>query len=325
MYPYFMRLLRARPPVFRVVMLALLCLAAGPAPRAAGERAAGAQDVHPTIRAEVELVNLVFTAADRKGRVVEGLGPNDFELFEDGKRQEIEYFSDPGKGSDIPLTIALLVDTSGSVRRKLEYEQAAAAQFFREILRPDRDLALIIQFDSEVNLVQDFTQDPEALYRALATLRAGNNTALYDAVYLAAEEKLKGEAGRKVIVVLTDGADTSSLVKKETAIEAAQKNDILIYGIGVHDSRFAADFGVLRKFARETGGEFFSPKARIEEIGDAFRSIQRDIRGHYSLGYTPSNRLRDGAFRKIELRAKRSGVRVRTRSGYYAPRPSTRR
>lgn len=323
-----MRLLRARPPVFRVVVLALVCLAAGPAPRAARGQAAGetgARDARPTIRAEVGLVNLVFTATDRKGRVVEGLGPEDFELLEDGKRQEIEYFSDPGKGSDIPLTIALLIDTSGSVRQRLEYEQAAAAEFFREILRPDRDLALLIQFDSEVNLVQDLTQDPEALYRALATLRAGNSTALYDAVYLAAEEKLEGEAGRKVIVVITDGADTSSLVKQETAIEAAQKNDILIYGIGVHDGRFTADFGVLQKFARETGGEFFSPKARIEEISDAFRSIQRDIRGHYSLGYTPSNRVRDGAFRKIELRSKRPGVRVRTRSGYYAPRPSPRR
>lgn len=295
----------------------LAWMAWGPVPRPSP-----AQDGRATIRAEVALVNLVFTATDRKGRVVEGLGPEDFELFEDGKAQRIEYFSDPGKGSDVPLTIALLVDTSGSVRQRLEYEKEAAARFFREILRPDRDLALVIQFDSEVNLVQDFTQDPEALYRALDSLRAGNNTALYDAVYLAAEEKLKAEAGRKVVVVITDGADTASLVKKETAIEAAQKNDILIYGIGVQGGRFRTDFGVLQKFARETGGEFFSPKASGEEIRDAFSSIQRDIRGHYSLGYTPSNRLRDGAFRKIELRSKRSGVRVRTRSGYYAPRSS---
>ncbi|MBN2338480.1 MAG: VWA domain-containing protein [Acidobacteria bacterium] len=303
-----------------ILSLALAWMAWGPAPRPSP-----AQDGRATIRAEVALVNLVFTATDRKGQVVEGLGPEDFELFEDGKTQKIEYFSDPGKGSDIPLTIALLVDTSGSVRQRLEYEKEAAARFFREILRPDRDLALVIQFDSEVNLVQDFTQDPEALYRALDSLRAGNNTALYDAVYLAAEEKLKAEAGRKVVVVITDGADTSSIVKKETAIEAAQKNDILIYGIGVQSDRFRTDFGVLQKFARETGGEFFSPKASVEEIRDAFRSIQRDIRGHYSLGYTPSNRLRDGAFRKVELRSKRPGVRVRTRSGYYAPRPSPSR
>lgn len=301
---------------FRLPVCALLCVIAGYGVfRVDGS----GQEPAPTIRAEVALVNVVFNAFDGKGRPVAGLKASDFQIFENRTPQKIEYFSDGGKGSEVPLTIALLIDTSGSVRDKLAFEKTTAAEFFKEILRPNRDLALIIQFDSGVNLVHDFTQRQEDLLEALETLRAGNSTSLYDAVYLAAE-KLRREVGRKVMVVITDGEDTSSKVRKEEAIEAAQRGDVLIYGIGVRSDRFGSNFGVLKKFAEETGGAFFSPRARLSEIQEAFRAIGEQIQGQYSLGYISTNTRRDGTFRAIDLRCKVRGVRIRTRKGYYAPR-----
>lgn len=281
------------------------------------------QDPQALIRAEVALVNVVFTAVDRSGRPVRGLKADDFRISENREPQKIEYFSELDRTSEVPLTIALLIDTSGSVKDKLEYEKDTAARFFREVLRPDRDLALIIQFDSEVNLVQDFTQNQEDLLRGLKRLKAGNSTSLYDAIYLAAEEKLKHEVGRKVMVVISDGEDTSSKLRKEAAIEAAQRSDALIYGIGVRSEAFGSNFGVLKKFAEETGGAFFSPRARPEEIQAAFRAIGEELQGQYSLAYYPTNKKKDGSFRAIDLRCRISGVRLRTRKGYYAPRPDS--
>lgn len=275
----------------------------------------------PTIRAEVALVDVVVTAVDSKGKPMQGLKPEDFQVFEDKVPQNIQYFTTLGKSSQVPLTIALVIDTSGSVKNKLDYEKATAAEFFKEILRPNRDLALIIQFDSDVNLVQDFTQRQSDLLSALETLKAGNSTALYDAVYLAAEDKLKGEVGRKVMVVITDGSDNHSKVKKEEAIEAAQKSDAIIYGIAVLGEE--TDFGILRQFANETGGAFFSPRAKFDEIQSAFRAIGEEIQGQYSLAYVSTNSKKDGSFRKLEVRCKVRGVKIRTRRGYYAPKSSS--
>jgi len=278
-----------------------------------------AQVPQTTIRTEVALVNIIFTAVDGKGRFVRDLKRDDFQVFEDRQAQKIEYFSDLAKEDDVPLTVALLVDTSGSVKGKLEYEKSTAAEFFRQILRPNTDLALIIQFDSDVNLVQDFTQNQDSLVAALDSLRAGNSTALYDAIFLAAEDRLKLETGRKVIVVITDGDDTSSKLRKDDAIEAAQKNDVLVYGIGVRGED-GANFGVLKEFARKTGGAFFSPRPKISEVLDAFRAIGEELQGQYSLAYTSTNMRRDGSFRSVEIRCKLRGVRIRAREGYYAPR-----
>jgi VWFA-related protein len=278
------------------------------------------QDPQTTIRAEVALVNIVFTAVDKNGQHISGLKQSDFEIFEDRELQTIEFFGESGKGSAVPLTIALLIDTSASVKDMLDFEKATAAEFFNEVLRPQKDLALIMQFDSEVNLVQDFTQDQKVLVRALESLKAANQTSLYDAVYLAAEEKLKRETGRKVIVVITDGDDISSKLKKEDAIEAAQKHDVVIYGIGVQSE--ITNFGVLKDFAKETGGAFFSAHAKLQDIQSAFQSIGREIEGQYSLGYVSTNKKKDGAFRTIDLRCKIRGVRLKVRKGYYAPKTS---
>jgi len=275
------------------------------------------QQPQATIRAEVFLVNVLFTAVDRNNRLVSGLKAGDFVLFEDNQPQKIEYFSDLSKGSNVPLTIALLIDTSGSVKNKLAFEKKTAAEFFSSILKRNRDLALIIQFDSEVNLVQDFTDDANRLIDALNSIEAGNSTSLYDAIYLAVNEKLTGETGRKIIVVITDGDDTSSKLRKEAAIESAQKNDVLIFGIGVR-GEFGSNFGVLKKFAEETGGSFFSPHAELAEIQAAFRAISEELQGQYSLAYSSTNKKKDGSYRSIDLRCKLSGVRVRARKGYYA-------
>jgi VWFA-related protein len=276
-----------------------------------------AQEPQTTIRTEVGLVNIFFTAIDKNGRPVAGLKADDFKLFDNGQRQKIEYFSELGKVSDVPLTIALLIDTSGSVKDKLEYEKATAAEFFQDMLRPQKDLALIIQFDSEVNLVQDFTQNYDYLLNGLQSLKAGNSTSLYDAVFLAADEKLKHETGRKVMVVIADGDDNASKVRKEEAIEAAQRNDVLIYGIGVQTDD--SSFRVLKKFAEETGGAFFSPHAKQSEIQEAFHSIRQDIQGQYSLAYGLSAK-KDGSFHEVEIRSNVGQVRVRHRKGYYAPK-----
>lgn len=303
-----------RTRLYALFILVVLAAISVPRNRAAAHQA------QTTIRTEVALVNLFFTAKDKKGRAVENLKREDFQVFENRKLQEIEFFSELDESSKVPLTIALLIDTSGSVKDKLNYEKETASEFFREILRPNMDLALIIQFDSEINLVQDFTQDPDDLLGALDSLRAGNSTSLYDAIYLAAEEKLKLEVGRKVIVVITDGEDTASKVKKEEAIEAAQKSDAIIYGMGVRSGGFRHNFGVLKKFAEETGGDFFSPSADPEEIRAAFRAIGHEIHGQYSLAYRSSNPIKDGKFRSISIRCNKRGVRIRARKGYYAPK-----
>ncbi len=278
-----------------------------------------AQDPQATIRTEVALVNVVFSALDRNNRILPGLVADDFQVFEDRQPQKIEFFSEIGKGSEVPLTIALLIDTSGSVKTKLGFEVETASEFFKGVLRKNKDLALIIQFDSDVNLVQDFTDDLNKLNQALDSLTAGNSTSLYDAIYLAVEDKLKIETGRKVIVVITDGEDTASKLKKEVAIESAQKGDVLIYGIGVRGD-FGVNFGVLKKFAEETGGLFFSPRSKLTEIQEAFRAIGEDLKSQYSLAYSSTNPKKDGTFRSIEIRPKQPGVRIRARKGYYAPR-----
>jgi VWFA-related protein len=304
--------MKNRLTVFSILTVLLVLASIGPR--------SFSQEPTATIRTEVSLVNVVFTLIDKQGKHLSGFKPTDFEVFEDKQPQKIEYFSEMGKGSDVPLTIALLIDTSASVIGTLDFEKATASEFFKEILRPAKDLALIMQFDSEVNLVQDFTQDQRTLTRALQRLEAGNNTALYDAIYLAAEEKLKKEIGRKVMVVITDGEDTGSKVRKTEAIEAAQRNDVVIYGIGVLGKE-GTNFGVLKNFAKETGGAAFTPQAKFSEIQDAFKSIGREIQGQYSLAYFSTNQKKDGAYRAIDLRCKTRGIQIRARKGYYAPKP----
>src|SRR4051812_18261287 len=161
-------------------------------------------DDNQTLSVNVDLVNILFTVADRRGKFVTNLKKDDFRVFEDEKPQVITNFSGE---TDLPLTIALLVDTSGSIRDKLQFEQRAATEFFYSTLQRGKDKAMIISFDSGVDLIQDFTDDPEKLAGAVQKIRAGGGTSLYDAIYLAVTQKLSGQQGRRVVILITDGDD----------------------------------------------------------------------------------------------------------------------
>jgi len=274
----------------------------------------------PIIRTRVDVVNVLCTIQDRRGNYVRDLRRQDFEVIEDGVEQTIEFFSNETGEDAQPLTIVLLIDTSGSVKDKLAFEQMAAAEFLKQTLRKNKDMAAVVQFDSVLALVQDFTFDYPLLETAINGLRAGGATKLYDAIWVAVDELLRHEAGRKVMVILSDGADTQSMVGDEEAIRIAQEEDIVIYGIGVRSGRFDSDFGKLEKFAKATGGLFFNSKARPDTLREAFSEINMGIKNQYSLGYVSTNPRQDGSFREIKVKVKRSRLKITHRKGYYAPK-----
>src|SRR5213594_4843968 len=231
----------------RLVMGLLLCAALsslavaqrgqqrGQQPAQGGVEPAAKPTDDQTISVNVDLVNILFTVADRKGKFVTNLRKDDFRVAEDEKPQTITNFSSE---TDLPLTIALLVDTSGSIRDKLRFEQEAAIEFFYSTLQRTKDKALIISFDSGVDLLQDFTDDPEVLSDAVRKIRAGGGTSLYDAVYLATTEKLTGQRGRRVLILISDGDDNSSRLSLTETLEVAQKNFVTIYGISTNSAAY---------------------------------------------------------------------------------------
>ena len=274
------------------------------------------------IRTIVDVVNVVCTVRDRTDNYRPDLTLEDFEVLEDGVPQLVDFFHREFGTQAQPLSLILLMDTSGSVKEKLSFEQQAANEFLRSTLRINRDMAAIVQFDSEVNLVQDFTYDYDTLETSIFDIRAGGATKLYDAIWLSVEELLHHEVGRKMMVVLSDGDDTQSSMTDEEATRSAQNEDVVIYGIGIKGSHFRTDFARLKRFARATGGMFFNPRADAERLRNVFQRINREIKNQYSLGYVSSNNGRDGSFRKIEVRIKgrgRKGWKIRHREGYYAP------
>ncbi len=297
-----------------------------------------------TLRVDVNVVNIYCTVKDEKGRLVTDLEASEFEIREDGKKQEIRYFD---QETDRPLTLALLLDTSASQIRVLPAEKATANRFFYQILRPS-DLALLITFDVNVDLLQDFTSEFERLRYAINRSyinapgspvnpgpfpRSGKTgTRLYDAVYLAAKEKLAPEVGRKAIIVVSDGEDFGSTVDEEEAIEAVHRADTMVYAIGIADREFYRQrlnrpyrgSSALEELGEETGGRAIFPDDP-EELQEAFDQIANELRSQYNLGYTPTNREKDGKFRKVEVEVKRDGLRVQARRGYYAPGPESAR
>jgi VWFA-related protein len=274
-----------------------------------------------TISVEVNLVNILFTVADRKGKFVTNLKKEDFKVMEDDKFQTITNFSSE---SNLPLTIALLVDTSGSIRDKLRFEEEAAIEFFYSILQRGKDKALVISFDSGVELLQDFTDDPEVLADKIRKIRAGGGTSLYDAIYLAVNQKLNGQSGRRIVILITDGDDNSSRVSLTETLEAAQKNDVTIYPISTNSAAF---FGskeqergdkTLKKFAEETGGKAFFP-LKIQDLSSSFLDIHDELRSQYQIGYRPINAKLDGTFRRIRVDVADKRYKARSRAGYYMP------
>ncbi len=269
----------------------------------------------------VDLVNVIFTVMDRRGHLVTNLEKGDFLLYENNAPQQITNFA---RETDLPLSIALLIDTSTSIRDRFKFEQEAAIDFLTKALRPRQDKALLISFDTGIDLVQDFTDDLKLLDESIHQVRPGGGTKMLDAIYLACEEKLRGERGRKVLIIISDGDDNLSIRTVAATLEMAQKSDVTIFCISTNSAGF---FGVkapqadkvLKKLAEETGGRAFFP-FKAEDLSHSFQDIGDELRSQYSLGYKSSNPARDGSFRTIRLETERKNLKVKSRRGYYAPR-----
>jgi VWFA-related protein len=306
------------------------------------------QDSDEVIKVETNLTNLFFTAADKNRRFIGDLKAEDIRVLEDGQPQEIFTFQ---PNIDLPLSIAILIDTSRSEERTLPDLKIAARAFLENVLRPQKDEAAILSFTGETTLEQGFTGSVERLRRAIDRVEfvppsgyvgggvvvngtppiSGTNqslagsTAIWDAVWATSEELIgaSAENTRRAIILLTDGEDTSSRMKMHEAIERAQKADSLIYAIGIGDRyTFNVDEGALKKITEQTGGRAYFPRHE-RDLREAFDQIQRDLREQYLVAYSPSNKARDGSYRRIEIQLvnptlKQQNLKLNYRSGYFA-------
>ena len=296
-----------------------------------------------TLKVNVNVVQLFFNVKDKHGALIPNLTKDDFEITEDGKPQTVKYFA---AESDLPLTLGILIDASGSQRNVLGMEQEVGAAFLQEILRP-KDEAFVISFDVDVSLLQDFTNSTRLLREALNEAKinappsscgglpgAGGGpvpcsgtpkgTLLYDAVYLSSHDELAKEVGRKAMIILTDGEDQGSHYKIKEAIEAAQKADSIVYVLLIADRGFYGFGGYSgdrqrKDLTAETGGRMIEVGNRMDKLKDAFDQIARELRSQYNIGYTPTNPKLDGSFRKVDIHPK-SGkdLKIQARNGYYA-------
>lgn len=317
------------------------------------------QDSDEVIKVETNLTNIFFTAADKNRRFISDLKAGDIRVLEDGQPQEVFTFQ---QNIDLPLSLAILIDTSASEERTLPDEKIAARAFLENVLRPNKDEAAVVSFTGETTLEQGFTGSIERLRRAIDRVEfippsgyigggvvvngtppiSGTNqslagsTAIWDAVWATAEELIStsAEHTRRAIILLTDGEDTSSRMKMQEAIERAQKADALVYTIGIGDRySFNVNEGALRKIAEQTGGRAYFPRHE-RDLNDAFTQIQRDLREQYLVAYSPTNKARDGSYRKIEIQVvnpalKQENLKLNYRAGYFAKtvgtEPATRK
>ncbi len=318
--------------------LALLMLVpAMPSRVAAQPPSKSDDDLATAIKVDVDVVSLYCTVHNKQNGLVASLSKGDFDLAEDGKPQTIKYFS---RETDIPLTIGLLIDVSGSQATMIDPERQAGAQFFASVLKK-KDVAFLISFGADSELLQDITGTPRLLQQGLGRLKLNTGysgptsgpvptmnkqrgTVMYDAIYLAAHDMLAPESGRKAIIVITDGDDEGSKLSLKAAVEAAQKADAIIYGIYYVDRRMYGGFpmagggeSVLKQMSEETGGREFAVggKNSLESI---FGQIEEEMRTQYLIGYTPTNTNKDGGFRKIDLKTHEKDQKVQVRKGYYA-------
>jgi Ca-activated chloride channel family protein len=293
-----------------------------------------AEQEDQVVRLGTQLVTVPFNVTDKKNRYINDLSKDDVEVFEDSKGQEVFSFE---RQTDLPITIAMLIDISGSQEFTLPEEKSAGQRFFRRVLRPKKDMGAVVTFEHESVLVQDLTSDVEKLFRALddvrlpaqsATMRRGgtppiNNsgvgsTAMFDSIYSVSSDLLRREAGRRVIILVTDGADTSSSVKMKEAIERTWRSEIIVYSVGI-GGPMGVDQGTLKKIAAETGGRAFFPRNE-DDLDKAYAQIDEDLRSQYILAYSPANAAKDGSFRTIQVKIKNhTDLTVRHRRGYFAP------
>lgn len=296
------------------------------------------------IKVDVDVVSVLASVRDKHGAFINNLDKDDFQIYEDGKLQTIKYFS---RETNLPLTIGMLVDVSASQENLIEIERNAASQFFNQVIKK-RDQAFIISFGADSELLQDLTNSPRLLQRALGDLKlnAGfqgihpssvpggdtpHGTVLFDAVYLGASDRLVHEVGRKVMVLITDGGDQGSKLTWQKAVEAAQKVDAVIYSIYYVDPGFymrgtfsfgGGDKGVLQKMSSETGGHVYEVD-RKHTLNSVFDELQEEMRSQYAIGYTPTNPEKDGSYRKLEIKLKNKDLKIEARKGYYAIKPGS--
>ena len=300
-----------------------------------------------TFKIQVNLVDLFFTVKDKNGNLVPHLTQNDCSVAEDKAPQTVKHFV---AETNQPLTLGILLDTSGSQQRVLPLEQQAGSEFLAQVLRA-KDEAFLISFDVNIDLLQDYTNSPRQLARAMDKAEintAGGNgaggvpglgggpvpthgtpkgTLLYDSVYMAANQKMNQESGRKAMIILTDGDDQGSEHKISDAIAAAEKNNIIVYVILIADTGFYGDFGYFgysaaKRLSEETGGRLINVGNNGNKLQAAFQQIQEELRTQYVATYTPSNAKQDGTFRHISVDCG-SGMKVQVRKGYFAPTPGS--
>src|SRR5215469_5298813 len=303
-----------------------------------GQQAGGSQNPAETLKVNVNVVQLFFNVKDKHGALIPNLTKTDFDIAEDGKPQTIKYFT---AESNLPLTIGMMIDSSGSQRNVIEMEKEVGAAFLHQILT-DKDEAYVISFDITVDLLQDFTRDVHRLQAALNKAKVNVDytsgipgvgggpvpqqnspgTLLYDAVYLSSHDMLSKEVGRKAMILLTDGQDEGSRLKIQDAIEAAQKADAIVYVLLCADRGFYGGFGYsgeseMRKLTEQTGGRVINVGNKFDKLREAFDQVAAELRSQYNIGYTPTNLKRDGSYRKIEIKNKQN-YKIQARAGYYA-------
>ena len=307
-------------------------------PASSGNQPQDSQEPATTLKVNVNVVQLFFNVKEKHGGLVPNLNKNDFEIFEDSKPQTIKYFT---AESNLPLTLGMMIDASGSQRNVIDMEKEVGGAFLRQILT-DKDEAYVISFDITVDLLQDFTRDTHRLQAALNKAKVnvdyssggipgmgggpvpqrGNSpgTLLYDAVYLSAHDMLSKEVGRKAMIILTDGQDEGSRLKIQDAIEAAQKADAIVYVLLCADRGFYGGFGYsgegdMRKLTEQTGGRVINVGNKFDKLREAFDQIAAELRSQYNIGYTPTNEKKDGTYRKVEIKSKQ-GYKIQARAGY---------
>jgi VWFA-related protein len=273
------------------------------------------------ITLDVNRVNMLFTVSDKKGRFVTDLVKSDFEVKEGKRAQAIVEFA---AESDLPLRLAVLIDTSNSIRERFRFQQEAAVEFINSVMRP-QDKAVVVSFDTGPELVADLTSDTEKLAKAVRDLRPGGGTSLYDAIFYACRDKLQQDQPRhkfrRALILLSDGEDTQSRQTRDQALEMAHKADVVLYAISTNISGMQTDGDkVLKYFAEETGGLTFFP-FKVQDLSQSFENIANELRHQYALLYRPDPPKTDGLFHEVDIKVKnRKGLIVRARRGYYAPR-----
>ena len=311
----------------------------------AAQKQDDSQEPAEKLKVNVNVVNILFNVKDKHGTLMPNLTKDDFEIAEDGKAQTIKYFT---AETNLPLTLGIMIDSSGSQRNVLDMEKEVGGAFLKQILT-DKDEAYVIGFDISVDLLQDFTRDVHRLQAALNKVKIGSDfstggipgmgggpvptqnapgTLLFDAVYLSAHDMLSKEVGRKAMIMLTDGQDEGSKLKLKDAIEAAQKADAIVYVLLCADRGSYFGSGMMyngefdmKKLTEATGGRVINVGNKFDKLRDAFDQIAAELRSQYSIGYTPTNPKQDGSYRKLEIKNKQS-YKIQARAGYYAGLPS---